>query len=111
MRISHEDHGTTALVALAGDFLSDDFETYQRSVSEHFDSGICNIVLDVTGLESIDSSGLEALLWTVDESASRSGRLKLVGVGGVVSEVLRITRLARRFDLEQTVEAAARSLR
>ena len=111
MRISHEDHGPTALVAVAGDLLSDDCEIYQRSVSERFDSGICNIVLDVTGLESIDSSGLEALLWTVDEAASRSGRMKLVGVAGVIDEVLRVTRLARRFDIEQSVESAARSLR
>lgn len=111
MRISHEYHGSTALVALAGDFIADDVENYQRSVSEHFDSGISNIVLDVNGLETIDSAGLETLLWTADESAARSGRMKLVGVAGMVSEVLRVTRLARRFDLEETVEAAARSLR
>ena len=111
MRISHEDHGKTALVALAGDFLADNTENYNRSIAERFESGISNIVLDVTGLESIDSAGLEAFLWTADESVARAGRMKLVGAGGMVSEVLRITRLSRRFDMEQTVESAARSLR
>lgn len=111
MRISHEDHGNTALVALAGDFLAENTEIYNRSITERFESGISNIVLDVTGLESIDSGGLEAFLWTADESVARSGRMKLVGAGGMVAEVLRITRLSRRFDMEQTVESAARSLR
>jgi len=111
MRISHEDHGSTCLVALAGDFLSENSDAFQRCITERFDTGIRNILLDMTGLESIDSAGLEALLWTSDESARRSGRLKLVGSSGTVAEALRVTRLTRRLDLEDTVESAARSLR
>lgn len=111
MKISHEDHGPTCLVALAGEFLDENTDAFQRCISERFDTGVRNIVLDMTGLESIDSSGLESLLWTSDESTQRSGRLKLVGTGGTVAEALRVTRLVRRFDLEDTVEAAARSLR
>jgi len=106
MKISHEDHGDTSLVAIAGDFLSDDVESYRRCLSERFDNGVRNIVLD-----TIDSAGMETLLWTSEESVQRSGRLKLVATGSTVSEVLRITRLARRFDIANTVEEAARALR
>ena len=111
MRISHEDHGNTALVALAGDFLSENTEIYNRSINERFAAGISNIVLDITGLGSNDSGGLEAFLWTADETKSLSIRMKLVCARSMVEEVLRITRLSRRFDMEQTVESAARSLR
>ena len=111
MKISHEDHGPTTLVALAGDFLDENTDAFQRCISERFDEGIRNIVVDMTGLESIDSAGLETLLWTSDESMRRSGRLKLVGSGKTVAEALRVTRLSRRFDLADTVEDAARSLR
>jgi anti-anti-sigma regulatory factor len=54
---------------------------------------------------------METLLWTSEEAVKRSGRLKLVATGTTVSEVLRITRLARRFDIANTVEEAARALR
>ena len=111
MRISHEDHGETSLVAIAGDFLADDTDPYRRCLTERFDGGIRNIVLDIAGLENVDSAGMESLLWTSDESTRRSGRLKLVGATGMVSEVLRITRLTRRFDMTNTVEEAARALR
>ena len=102
MKISHEDHGDTSLVAIAGDFLSDDVESYRRCLSERFDNGVRNIVLDMAGLATIDSAGMETLLWTSEESVQRSGRLKLVATGSTVSEVLRITRLARRFDIANT---------
>ena len=111
MRISHEDHGATSLVALAGDFLEESCEVFKKTVSERFESGIRNIVLDIAGLENVDSAGMESLLWTSEESIKRSGRLKLVGASGLVSEVLRITRLTRRFDMANTVEEAARALR
>jgi len=111
MRISHEDHGNTSLVAIAGDFLSDDTEPYRRCLADRFDAGIRNIVLDIAGLETVDSAGMECLLWTSDESVRRSGRLKLVGPSGMVFEALRITRLTRRFDIANTVEEAARALR
>jgi anti-anti-sigma factor len=111
MKISHEDHGDTSLVAIAGDLLSDDVESYRRCLSDRFESGVRNIVLDMAGLASIDSAGMETLLWTSEEAVKRSGRLKLVATGTTVSEVLRITRLARRFDIANTVEEAARALR
>ena len=111
MRISHEDHGDTSLVAIAGDFLADDVDQYRRCISERFDSGVRNVVLDMAGLETIDSAGMEMLLWTSEEAVDRSGRLKLVAVAGTVSEVLRITRLSRRFDHANSVEEAARALR
>jgi anti-anti-sigma factor len=111
MRISHEDHGATSLVALAGDFLEESCEVFKKTVSERFESGIRNIVLDMTGVAVIDSVGLESLLWVNDESTRNSGRFKMVGIGGSVSEALHVTRLVRRFDLEESVESAARSLR
>ena len=99
------------MVALAGDFLEESSEVFKKTVSERFESGIRNIVLDMTGVGSIDSVGLESLLWVNDESTRNSGRFKLVGVVDAVSEALTVTRLVRRFDLEESVESAARSLR
>ena len=110
MRISHEDHGDTSLIAIAGEFHADDVDPYRRCLADRFESGVRNIVLDMTGLESIDSAAMEMLLWTSEEAVERSGRMKLVGAGGTVAEILRVTRLSRRFDLSATVEEAARAL-
>ena len=98
-------------MALAGDFLEENCEVFKKTVSERFESGIRNIVLDMTGVAVIDSVGLESLLWVNDESTRNSGRFKMVGISGTVSEALAVTRLVRRFDIEESVESAARSLR
>jgi anti-anti-sigma factor len=111
MRISFEDHGETCLLAVAGDMLAENTDAFHRCVSERIESGTRNLLLEMTGLESIDSAGLELLLWTAEELANRSGRMKLVGVHGTVAEALRVTRMNSRFELAGSVEDAARGLR
>ena len=80
MRISHEDHGETSLVAVAGDFIAEDVDPYTRCMTERFDGGVRNIVLDMAGLESVDSAALEALLWTSEEwlKVHRTFELKIM---------------------------------
>jgi anti-sigma B factor antagonist len=69
------------------------------------------VVLDMEYLTLLDSAGLELLLWLIDDVADRGGRLKLVRPDETVRKILQITRLDRRFDVHESIEAAARSLR
>jgi anti-anti-sigma factor len=50
-------------------------------------------------------------LWLLDEVCDRSGQLRLVRPDETVKKILQLTRLDRRFNIHQTVEAAAKSLR
>ena len=59
----------------------------------------------------VDSVGLELLLWLVDELSERRGQLRLVNPDEVITKILEITRLERRFNTHESIESAAKSLR
>ena len=69
------------------------------------------MVLDLEHLTFIDSAGLEALLWVIDEAAQRGGQVRVVKPDPTVSKILEISRLDRRFNIHDTIESAAKSLR
>ncbi|MGI8330524.1 STAS domain-containing protein [Actinomadura scrupuli] len=64
------------------------------------------LVLDLTGLEFIDSTGLSVLVWAHRRLSERGNRLCLVAPGAQVRRILRVTGLHERLNVHQTVEDA-----
>jgi anti-sigma B factor antagonist len=67
------------------------------------------IVLDVSPLEFIDSSGLGAILSAFRQANSLSGNLKLACLARPVRVVVELTRMHRVFEIFETVDAAVQS--
>lgn len=111
MKLSYEDHDTVTVLTVSGELTADSADAFRRTCQERFDAGIRDIVLDLEHLKLIDSAGLELLLWIVDETSNRSGQCRLVNPDETVRKIFEATRLDRRFDVHDTVEAAAKSLR
>jgi anti-sigma B factor antagonist len=113
MKLSYEDHDRVTVIRVSGELTSDQTELFRRTCSDRFESGVKDIVLDVEHMSLIDSAGLELLLWLQEEVARppRQGHLRLVKPDEVVSRILDITRLNRRFSIHESIESAARSLR
>ena len=59
----------------------------------------------------MDSAGLEVLLWVIDAASEHGGQLCLVKPDPTVGKILEISRLERRFNIHQSIESAAKSLR
>ena len=110
MKISFEDHDRTTVVVVKGVLTSDETDTFRRACLERMTDGKSEIVLDLHELEMIDSAGLELLLWLSDEVANHGGQLRLVRPSNAVAKIFSITRLEQRFNMHDSVEAAARSL-
>jgi anti-sigma B factor antagonist len=111
MKLSYEDHGPISVIKVSGDLTVDQADALRRSLQERFDAGIRDVVLEVGNMTFVDSSGLEALLWIIDEAAARGGQLRLVSPDETVRKILEITRLDRRFHMHESIESAAKSLR
>jgi anti-anti-sigma factor len=111
MKLSYEDHDTITVMTLSGDLTADQADSFRRACQDRFDAGVRDVVLDLEHLSAIDSAGLELLLWLIDGVAERRGHLKLVKPDDTIRQIFRITRLEKRFDVDETVEAAAKSLR
>jgi anti-sigma B factor antagonist len=111
MKLSYEDHNTVTVLTVSGEFTADQGDAFRRSCLDRFEAGVRDVVLDIEHMTLIDSTGLELLLWLVEEAADRNGQLRLVKPDDTVQLILEVTRLERRFDIHETIESAAKSLR
>ncbi len=111
MKLSYEDHDTITVLKISGELTLDQVDGFRRSCLDRFGQGIRHVVLDLEYVTFVDSAGLEALLWIIDEATERSGQLRLVKPDPTVSKILEISRLDRRFNIHDSIESAAKSLR
>lgn len=111
MKLSYEDHTTVTVLTISGELTTDQGDAFRRACQERMNSGIRDVVLDMEYLTLIDSAGLELLLWLLDEAGERNGQLRLVKPDETVRKIFQLTRLDRRFNIHDSIESAAKSLR
>lgn len=75
----------------------------------HLDAEGCQLVLDLSAVSFIDSSGLGALLSGFKAANLRSGRLVLAGLQPRVQSMFELTRLHRVFEIFPSTQAALSS--
>jgi anti-anti-sigma factor len=66
-------------------------------------------VVDFESTTAVDSAGLESLTWLSRECEERLGAVKLCNLSPALRTVLRITRLADRFECFENTDAAVAS--
>ena len=68
-----------------------------------------NVVIDLSGVSYMDSSGIATLVEALQASRRVQGRLVLAGLTDRVREVFELARLQSVFDLAPSVDAALAS--
>jgi len=111
MKYSFEDHGSTTVLTVSGELTSDQTDGFRRSCLDRFSNGVRDVVFNLEHMTLVDSAGLEVFLWLREATASNHGQLKLVNPDSLVRKILEVTRLDVRFDIHDTIESAAKSLR
>lgn len=71
-----------------------------------FDEGKCNLIIDLSAVRFVDSSGLGALVSGFKNASARDGSLKLCGLQPQVRSMFELTRLHRVFEIYTTPEEA-----
>ena len=74
-----------------------------------FDDGKCNLVIDLSQVRFVDSSGLGALVSGFKNASARDGSLKLCSLQPQVRSMFELTRLHRVFEIFASVEEALES--
>ena len=107
MEIREKIKKDVAVVSLQGNFLCevDQFKLRQR-LKNFLDVGVKQVVIDLEGLNCIDSLGLGTLISALTTLRRAGGDVKLACVGGIVDKLLKITRLTSIFGTFETVEDA-----
>ena len=108
LQISIRKSGDVTIVDLRGKFTANDGESEVRSRLEKLvGNGVHKLLLNLTDLTQIDSSGVSVIAETYVSLKKRGGRLRLLGPRGRVLQVLAVLRL---LDIVESFEDEAQAL-
>jgi anti-sigma B factor antagonist len=109
MKINHQDFNNVTVVELHGQFVDEYCKVFQDTVSELVQRRRSGIVLDMSKVPFIDSSGLGMLLWLRDYCHENKSQLKLAGLDDNITKILEITRLDGKLDRYEELSEAVKS--
>ncbi|MGH3322323.1 MAG: STAS domain-containing protein [Streptosporangiaceae bacterium] len=106
LALSTRDQDDCTVVTVSGELDLSNAPGFRARLREALTRGSHRVVVDLAGLQFIDSTGLSALI-AADQLASHlGGRLCLAAPRGPVSRVLGITGLSRHFRIFPSVADA-----
>ncbi|NER39011.1 MAG: STAS domain-containing protein [Oscillatoria sp. SIO1A7] len=105
LRGSREVRGNYQLFRLTG--LLDAFsETiFRKALGKCIDEGPTNLILDLSKIDFVDSSGLGALVQLVKKAQSKEGSLQIV-TNARVTQTVKLVRLEKFLSLQPSVQEA-----
>ena len=87
------------LVMLAGSMYVEDAAAIRENVFNHIENGKTTIVIDLSEVDYIDSSGLGMLVAIQKRAVPKGGSIVLKGPTGLVKDMLELTRLSKVFEI------------
>jgi anti-sigma B factor antagonist len=104
--INIAESGATRVVKLEGSCDLATAPNLRQTLQGLVPPGVKEVVLDVTDLEFIDSTGLGVVLGAMRRLREGGGVLRIAGAHGIVKRVLEITDLDKVIPLADTAPAA-----
>lgn len=106
MNIAESRRDGNLIVAPAGRIDSQSSAIFDRHLSTVIDRGDTHLVIDLSGLEYISSTGLSAFLAAAKKVRAAGGRMALAGVNSRIRLVFEMSGFLRLFPVFPTVDAA-----
>lgn len=106
LSMTTEDRGTACTVALVGEVDVYTSPKLKQELSQIIDDGCLDIIVDLDGLDFIDSSGLGVLVSSLRTVKELGGTIRLVCSKNGILKIFRITGLDKVFPVFATVEEA-----
>ena len=107
MDLNETDRGGYVVLAPAGKLNLVSAPAVQNRVTELVAAGKARVVVDLSGVDFIDSSGLGALIGGLKATRTAGGELRVAAAGPQITAVLKLTNLNRILAPAPTVEEAA----
>ncbi|MEU5865762.1 STAS domain-containing protein [Nonomuraea sp. NPDC047529] len=106
LETTHSRHGEIVVVGLMGEVDVDNVDRVRRCLDEAVEAYGPRLVVDLTGLTFIDTTGLGVLVRQLAALRDRNGTMALVASDGQVLRRLRRTNLAALFPIHGTLSEA-----
>jgi anti-sigma B factor antagonist len=112
MQIKQTIERDTARLAFNGDLLGEvDGVTVRSKIQDLVEGKVKHVIVDLGGVHHINSAGLGSLVAALITVRKSGGDIRLVRVCRNLQEIFTITRLAKIFDVHDTLEDARNAFR
>jgi anti-sigma B factor antagonist len=106
LSISRADHGDRTVVHLGGEIDVYTAPLVREKLDEQIQAGRTDLVVDLTEVSFLDSTGLGVLVGRLKLARTRGGSMRLVGTDDRVLKVFAITGLDKVFEIHPDVASA-----
>ena len=110
LSVSRLSVGDVSVVAVSGEVDVYSAPSLKASLAELLQSGVTTVVVDLSGVGFLDSTGLGALVEARSATTEAGGSLPLVCAHERILKLFTITGLDGVFSIHPTVEAAVESV-
>lgn len=112
MQIKEKIENNVAVLSLKGDLLGEpDTTTIREKIHSLVSDQVKQVVLDLGGVNYMNSSGLGTLIAALTTVRNSGGDLRLARVEGKVQNLFVMTQLVKVFDTYETVDRALSSFK
>jgi anti-sigma B factor antagonist len=110
MELTTRDDGHVTILSVKGDLVIGEPEaTFKKTVTRLLEEGRVHLLVDLSEVGFLDSSGLGALVRAMTNSQKEGGQTKLVHAGPQVRRLLEMTKLDSVFEIHDDLEKAVSS--
>ena len=109
MAASAEKYGDVVVISVESEFTGDTVQQFRRVAEEQLRETNLWFVLDLEKTVSIDSSGLETLLWFRDQVETNTGLVKVCALDETCRKIFELTRFDRKFEVFESSTDAIKS--
>ncbi|MBB5021007.1 STAS domain-containing protein [Desulfurispira natronophila] len=107
MAFKQEMKGDVVLISIEDERLdAHNSNELKEHIQTQLENSVTHIVVDLSQVRFLDSSGLGALVTGFKNARSSDGDLKLTGIAAQVESILKLTRLYRVFPIYNNIDEA-----
>ena len=110
MELTTREDGDITILTVTGDLVIGEPETtFKKAITRLLEEGRVNLLVDLSAVGFLDSSGLGALVRALTLAQKEGGSAKLLHAGPQVRKLLQMTKLDSVFEIHEDLEAAVSS--
>lgn len=109
MSLKIEDMGKAKVVSLSGKMDVGLSMTVETELEELVDSGTINLILEISGIEYLSSSGIRVFIAIMRKVKERNGKIVLAQVPDTIKKILKTVDLEDLFEVYDSVGKALES--
>ncbi len=110
MLLQPKDHGPVCVIRLPQNLTMANAPAYRHAIRDVIDEGRDRLVMDMSDVAFVDSSGLSVLISALKAARKVGGDVALAGPSAEVQALIELTRLHHLFEIFADEPAAVRSL-